>query len=331
MKRGETDLSLLVAINKPSGMTSHDVVNRCRRIFGEKRCGHTGTLDPLASGVLPICVGPATRLDKYLVGHRKTYVARIVLGTETTTGDAEGEVIAQAPLYAELLDEAYARAQVEALIGTHEQIPPVYSAVKVNGKKAYEQARKGEEVKLEPRKVEVHWADLCDIYESNDGSIEWLVIFEVSKGTYIRTLAQDLGRSLGCYAHLGGLERKRAGGISLDDCVSLETLEQLKTDVALDPVRVLGYRFAFADNISREISNGASVYTHALPLCKPYPDPHDEMCACTSSIMPSDDMPYDGELISVIVENKLKAIYRFDAKRNAWIADCVFSKGVARV
>ena len=134
LKRGASGLSLVVGVDKPSGMTSHDVVNACRRIFGERRVGHTGTLDPLATGVLPICIGPATRLDQYLVGHDKTYQARISFGASTDTCDALGAIVERAPVPSTVGEKRVARACLADMVGWQMQIPPAYSAIKVNGK-----------------------------------------------------------------------------------------------------------------------------------------------------------------------------------------------------
>ena len=131
MKRGTTDLCLVLAVDKPSGMTSHDVVSRARRIFGEKRIGHTGTLDPLASGVLPLCVGPATRLDQFLTGHDKSYVVSVVFGAATDTDDCDGEVIRTGVVPDEVFDPFFASVFVGGLVGKSKQLPPVYSAIKV--------------------------------------------------------------------------------------------------------------------------------------------------------------------------------------------------------
>ena len=143
MKRGSSGLSLVVGIDKPAGVTSHDVVNRVRRIFEEKRVGHAGTLDPLASGVLPVLVGPATRLSDHLMGHDKAYQVRIAFGQGTTTDDAEGEVIRCHATPSNLLDKDFARKFLKSIIGPQNQLPPSYSAIKVNGKKAYKEARAG--------------------------------------------------------------------------------------------------------------------------------------------------------------------------------------------
>ena len=169
MKRGTSGLSLVVGVNKPAGMSSHDVVNRCRRIFGERRVGHTGTLDPMATGVLPVCVGPATRLGAYLTGHDKRYRVRIAFGAGTDTDDAEGRVLRTAPVPACVLDPEFARAFVAGLVGARKQMPPAYSAVKVGGTKSYEAARSGSIIELKPRDIVVHDALLLGVREAADG------------------------------------------------------------------------------------------------------------------------------------------------------------------
>ena len=208
MKRGSSGLSLIVGVDKPEGMSSHDVVNRCRRIFGERRVGHTGTLDPLATGVLPICIGPATRLDQFMTSHDKRYRVRIGFGYETTTDDKLGEMTTSAAVPAYLFDEKFARERVAMLVRQHTQVPPQYSAIKVDGKKAYEVARSGGTIELEPRIIEVYEAELIDMREGEDGlSLQWTVDVSVSKGTYIRSLVRDLGREVMCPAHVTALCR----------------------------------------------------------------------------------------------------------------------------
>ena len=331
-KRGESGLSLLVAVDKPRGMSSHDVVNRARRIFGERRVGHTGTLDPLATGVLPLCIGPATRLDRYMTGHNKAYRVTIAFGFETATDDAEGEPTVTGALRAELADEEFARLFLREYIGAHEQVPPNYSAVKVNGKRAYQLAREGEEAELEARPIEVYEAELASLgIDERSGLITWSVDFSVSKGTYIRSLARDIGRDVGCPAHVAALQRRQAGSILLEDCVSLESLEARGTDAALDPVAVLGYRFAFADGVNRNVSSGSYLKAGQLSLNEPIAmDREDSICACTSSVVSSESAPKNGELVSVVVENRLKALYGFAADEELWKPACVFSTGIAR-
>jgi tRNA pseudouridine55 synthase len=212
-------------------MTSHDCVNLVRRLTGEGRVGHCGTLDPFATGVLLICVGSCTRLSNYLMASRKVYEARIRFGTSTTTDDCTGEVLEQAAL------PKYGADILEQFTGELDQLPPRYSAIKTNGVKAYEQARKGQEVVREPRRVIVYSAELLDAQ-----SAYWDVCFEVSKGTYIRSLARDIGVAAGSAAHLEKLRRVQSGSISVDACKLTSELETAD-DVAsafVDPVAALG-------------------------------------------------------------------------------------------
>ena len=332
MKRGQSGLSLLVAVDKPSGMSSHDVVNACRRIFGERRVGHTGTLDPLATGLLPICVGPATRLDNYLVGHDKTYRVSICFGAETTTDDAEGQVCAEAPVEAHLRDEAFADSFVSSLVGTHEQLPPRYSAIKVNGTKSYEAARKGQKVDLEFRTIAVREAVLESVsMDLESGALCWNARFTVSKGTYIRSLARDIGRMLGTCAHVRSLRRLASGALGIEEAVSLETLQVLGEGAAIDPVRALGYRYFHADEFERVVNAGNPI-RYAKPRLWELPlAPGAYLDCCTSAAHESADLPREGELASVIVANRLKAIYRYAARESEWKADCVFSTSIARM
>ena len=332
MKRGQSGLSLLVAVDKPLGMSSHDVVNACRRIFGERRVGHTGTLDPLATGLLPICVGPATRLDNYLTGHDKGYRVSIGFGFETTTDDAEGQVCAEGPVEDHLKDIEFAAPFIESLVGVHEQLPPQYSAIKINGVKSYEAARKSRAVELEYRTITIHEAALESIsYDMTSGILCWNARFVVSKGTYIRSLARDIGRMLGTFAHVRSLRRFSSGPFSLDEAVSLETLETLKERAALDPVQALGFRYAYGDACNRAVGSGNALHKDQLSLWE-MPSSFETIRydLCTNASLQSEAAPNPDELVSVIVENKLKALYRFDSNASLWKADCVFSTGVAR-
>lgn len=240
-KRGASGLSGIFAIDKPAGMTSHDVINRVRRIVGEKRVGHAGTLDPDATGVLIVCVGPATRLVDLLHAETKGYEARIVFGAETDTCDAAGGITLIAPVPDEVADPAFATGFVASLVGEHEQLPPAYSAIKIDGVPAHRLARKGEDVALKPRNITIEVARLTGI-DVGDARISWDVEFEVSKGTYIRSLARDIGRALDSAAHLGILRRTRSGNVTLTDCVTLAELESASdpTTHFIDPVAALG-------------------------------------------------------------------------------------------
>jgi len=211
-------VSGVLVIDKPVGMTSHDVVKVVRRGTGIKRAGHTGTLDPRASGVLVVLVGPAVRLSEYVSASDKRYQAIIRLGERTDTFDGEGEVIQRSPV--EITEEQI----IEALTkfeGTVEQVPPAYSAKKINGKKAYELARKGEEFELEPKEIDVYHLELLEW-----DTPEAIVDVYCSSGTYVRALANDLGDVLGCGGHLVGLRRTKSGEFALRDAIQLRKLKE---------------------------------------------------------------------------------------------------------
>ncbi len=202
-------------INKPTAMTSHDVVAIIRKHLKQKRVGHAGTLDPLASGVLPICVGQATRVAEYLSESGKAYQADINFGTATDTYDAEGTITATAStadLTLNMIQE-----MLEQFRGPQMQYPPLYSAIKIQGQPAYKRARAGEVIVLEPRPIVIHSLEI----------LEWIpprltLAIECSKGTYIRSLAHDLGMQLGCCAYLEALVRTRSGPFTLSDSITLE-------------------------------------------------------------------------------------------------------------
>jgi len=215
--KGNSVTDGILIINKPAGMTSHDVVARVRKLLGQKRVGHTGTLDPLATGALPICVGQATRVAEYLSEGGKAYRATIRFGVETTTYDAEGAVVREDPVTLTLDDLA---AVLPEFLGEQEQIPPVYSAIKRDGKPLYKLARAGEEVKPEPRRVRIDALTIV-AWDSPDLTLD----IECGKGTYIRSLAFDLGRRLGPGAYLAGLIRTRSGPFTFDQSVTLEDVE----------------------------------------------------------------------------------------------------------
>ncbi|WP_242901570.1 tRNA pseudouridine(55) synthase TruB [Actinomadura terrae] len=220
MEPGESGL---VIVDKPQGWTSHDVVGRMRRIAGTRRVGHAGTLDPMATGVLVVGVGKATRLLGHLALTAKGYDATIRLGESTNTDDAEGEITASASAAA-VTDEAL-RAGIAALTGPIEQVPPQVSAIKVNGERAYKMARKGEEVALKARPVTVHDFAVTDVRRHGD-VIDVDASIGCSSGTYIRALARDLGASLGCGGHLTALRRTRVGPYDLGMARTLERLAE---------------------------------------------------------------------------------------------------------
>ena len=183
----------IIIINKPKNCTSHDIVRKAKKILNEK-VGHTGTLDPNATGVLPLLIGKGTQISKYIINHDKTYEAVLQLGEKTDTADVEGEVIETKPVFLECFEATYVKQIFKALEGKQEQVPPMYSAIKINGKKLYEYARKGEKVEIEPRKIEIYSLELISINEA-DKQIEFRV--SCSKGTYIRKLCENIAEKLG--------------------------------------------------------------------------------------------------------------------------------------
>jgi len=216
-------VSGVLVVDKPIGLTSHDVVQIIRRGTGIRRAGHTGTLDPRASGVLVVLVGPAVRLSEYVSASDKRYQATIRLGSATDTYDADG-TFTSPTVSVDSITEEHFNEILERFIGTIEQIPPPYSAVKVKGRKAYDLARQGEEVDLEPRTIQVYSLEV----------LEWAppeVVIDVycSSGTYVRSLAHDLGRELGCGAYLIGLRRTKSGRFTLRDAVPMRRLQEAFT------------------------------------------------------------------------------------------------------
>ena len=213
----------IVIINKPKQQTSHDIVRKAKKILNEK-VGHTGTLDPNATGVLPLLIGKGTELSKYLINHDKTYEAILQLGEKRDTGDVEGKIIEQKNVTEKYLNTENINSVFKTLIGKQEQIPPIYSALKVNGKKLYEYARNGENVKIEPRQIEIYSLELLNVDNINK-TIHFKV--ECSKGTYIRTLIDDIGKKLGCGACMLSLKRTRVGQFEIDDSLTLNQISAL--------------------------------------------------------------------------------------------------------
>ena len=219
----------LVLLNKPKGMTSFAAAAALRRIYGEKRVGHTGTLDPMATGVLPVLLGRATRLGQFMIDADKKYTARMKLGITTDTLDITGKVTASSEVSARTEDVA---AAILKFSGEIEQIPPMFSALKQNGKRLYELAREGIQVERQPRKVTIHEIKLLTSLPGN----EYEISVHCSKGTYIRTLCSDIGELLGCGACLTGLERTYAAGFSSEQCLTIEQIESDPT-AALIPAQ----------------------------------------------------------------------------------------------
>ena len=211
----------IIIINKEKGCTSHDIVYKAKKIFN-KKVGHTGTLDPNATGVLPLLVGKGTEISKYLINHDKTYEAILQLGEKKDTADSEGRTIEEKKITPEMLEEQNLKKVLKSLEGKQEQVPPIYSAIKVNGKKLYEYARKGEKVEIKPRKIEIYKIDLIKIDIENK-TIEFKV--ECSKGTYIRTLCENIAEKLGTVGYMKELKRTRVGEFEIEDAIKIQELE----------------------------------------------------------------------------------------------------------
>ena len=211
----------LLLLDKPEGITSHDAVERARRATGVKKIGHTGTLDPMATGLLVLCCGRAARLQGFFTGMPKTYEGTITLGRSTTTYDAAGETLAELPSPPVLSGEQIERAAAE-FRGEFEQSPPPYSAKKVGGRKFYEMARKGEAVPSAPKKVVVSRFDI----QPGSGP-ELRFVLSCSSGTYVRSIAHELGARLGCGGHLSALRRTRVGDFSIENAVRLDAFEEM--------------------------------------------------------------------------------------------------------
>ncbi len=218
----------VIVLDKPFGKTSHDMVSFVRRLTGIRRVGHTGTLDPAATGVLPICIGRATKAADMLTAADKRYIAEMVLGMTTDTQDADGEVLTECEV---TCTEENIQAAVGGFVGEISQLPPMYSAVKIGGKKLYELARKGEKAERKPRKVTIYSIDILDI-----DLIKKTVKIEVacSKGTYIRTLCEDIGIKLGCGAYVNSLRRTKSGMFSESGCITCAELVKMQEEGTLN-------------------------------------------------------------------------------------------------
>ena len=242
-------------IYKPQGKTSHDVVAILRRVTKIKQIGHTGTLDPFAEGVLPICIGKSTRLIEYL-DDEKAYIGTVQLGKSTTTYDIEGEGVNISNKKTTLKEIDVALSNFR---GEIQQLPPIYSAIKVKGKKLYEYARNGEEVTIQPRRVNIYKLEIVEFDEENQ---VLKLLIECSKGTYIRSIAHDLGEALGCYGHLINLVRIKAGkfevenSIKLDEFVNIDDVEKS----LINPIEYLNYpKYELNDFEKEKVSHGMSI------------------------------------------------------------------------
>jgi len=272
----------VVLLDKPSGISSQSAVTSVKRLLHAEKAGHTGTLDPMATGLLPVCLGEATKYSQDLLDADKAYLAQLRFGIQTDTGDAQGQIIAEKST-AEVVDNAMAKTLIDAIlphfIGDIQQVPPMYSALKRDGKPLYEYARSGIEIEREARRITIYSIKLLNV--------QWPVIdIEVhcSKGTYIRVLAEDMGHALGCGAHLIGLRRTMVGHLSLAQSASLESLQhsapqilpvdallQTLPELTVDDIQAkrleMGQRVPCAVNIATQWANSLfRIYrSQALP------------------------------------------------------------------
>lgn len=216
----------ILIINKEKGCTSHDIVYKVKKIFNEK-VGHTGTLDPLAEGVLPILIGKGTLCSKYLINHDKKYVVNLALGQKTETADLEGKIIEEKNIPDKSLTQSKIEKVLKSFIGKQQQMPPIYSAIKVNGKKLYEYARKGQNVEIKPREIEIY-----DIKLMNIDAQKKQIQFEVfcGKGTYIRSLCEDIAEKLETVGYMESLKRIQVGDFKIEESSKIQELEENKED-----------------------------------------------------------------------------------------------------
>ncbi len=219
----------ILVLDKPAGMSSNQALQVAKRLFFAAKAGHTGSLDPLATGVLPLCFGEATKFSQYLLDADKAYASTFVLGRSTASGDADGEILQECD--ASAISEADVATALDAFRGEIEQVPSMYSALKRDGQPLYKLARQGIEVEREPRRVHIKQLELRAFRGGEHPEVD--IYLECSKGTYVRSLAEDLGRALGCGAYVSALRRTQAGPFKLEDSVSLQTLESLKRNDAL--------------------------------------------------------------------------------------------------
>ena len=248
-------------IYKPKGLTSHDVVARLRKITKVRQIGHTGTLDPFATGVLPICIGKATRLIEYL-DDDKEYLATVQFGKTTATYDLEGEITAT---FDKKVTEEDVKNALKDFEGEISQIPPIYSAIKVNGKKLYDYARQGQDIEIKPRKVTISKIELKEFDKTSQSA---KIIVACSKGTYIRSIAYDLGAKLGCGGYLTALERTKAGKFQVNTAIKLEDLTEVSQIVEnlINPLDMLSIPIHnLSENERERVSHGMSICNSDFP------------------------------------------------------------------
>ncbi len=295
----------IINVYKEKGYTSHDVVAKLRGILHQKKIGHTGTLDPDATGVLPVCLGKATKVCELLTDKKKTYLAVVRLGVQTDTQDLTGTILEEKKVQ---VTEEQIRETVASFLGDYEQIPPMYSAVKVNGKRLYELARQGKEVERKARRVHIYTCDITDIALANN---EFSMEVTCSKGTYIRTLCQDIGEKLGCGAAMASLVRTQVDRFQLEDALTLERIEALQREKELEPFILPvdqlfeAYdKIVVADKAVSYLQNGNKVNAGF----------------CRGNI-PTEE----GKRVRMYdTKDRFYAIYRWDAGQNVFVNDKMF-------
>ena len=240
----------IIVVDKKKGNTSFDEIREIRKKYNTKKVGHIGTLDPMATGVLPILIGEATKLSDYLMGHDKEYVATLKLGQKMDTGDSEGSIVLEKPI--PILSEEKIKEALSSFLGKSNQIPPMYSAIKVNGKKLYELAREGKEIEREAREIEIYAIELIKIKEEDNIVKEIEFKVNCSKGTYIRVLCEDIAKKLGTCGYMSELRRTRVGNFTLKDTNKLLTIEEVMKDKDT---------YSLKENELKKLLNGVKIQT----------------------------------------------------------------------
>ena len=254
----------ILIVNKPQNCTSHDVVYKVKKITNQK-VGHTGTLDPMATGVLPLLIGKGTLCSKYLIEHDKIYKATIQLGKRTTTSDQEGEIIEEQEVGDNALEFKYITEKLKEFLGKQIQTPPIYSAIKVNGKKLYEYARKGQNIEVPKREIEIYEIELLNVDKQNK-KIEYKV--HCSKGTYIRSLCEDIAKKLGTIGYMASLERLKVGKFMLEDSISIDNLENDNIEAHIIPIEEI---FKNSDKIELN-HRKLELFLNGVKLTQKFPD-----------------------------------------------------------
>lgn len=245
----------ILIVNKQKGVTSHQIVSKLRKILNIKQIGHIGTLDPNATGVLPILIGKATKTSKYLIEHDKEYIATLKLGKQTDTGDIEGKVIKEEPV--PMLDKEELENVLKSFLGEQNQIPPIYSSVKINGKKAYEYARNGETVELKPRKIKIYSIQLLTY-----GTDEIVYKVNCSKGTYIRKLCEDIALKLGTVGFMADLVRTRVNDFIIEDSITLDLSENEIRDKIISIEKIFDNNGEIEIKDVEKLLNGVKIKTN---------------------------------------------------------------------